>query len=136
MSRSLRLILVPLFLGGILACSKDANAPDASTQLTGHWISADTVEVFTGFDVHMVQDANGIITGNWVGTTRIINGKCDVTFGCAPANIVTGNNLSLRVDLEILGAGSFTGQLATKEMIQGQIIRYGTYYNLKLHRVD
>ncbi len=119
-----------------LGCSKDSNAPDATTQLTGHWISADTVEVFTAFDIRMVQNENGIVRGNWVGKTRITNGKCDFTFGCAPANSVTGSNLSLRIDLEILGAGSFTGQLVSKDVIQGQIVRFGVFYNLRLHKVN
>lgn len=136
MSRSLKLFALATMLAGTSACSKDANAPDASTNLSGHWISVDTVDVFTGFDVVVTQAETGIIKGNWVGTTRIINGKCDAEYGCAPRNIVSGTNLSLRVDLEILGAGSFTGQLATKELIQGQIIRFGVLYNMKLKKVN
>jgi hypothetical protein len=131
-----RIVSLALLAAVATGCSKDANAPDANTPLTGHWIASDTVEVFTGFDVHLVQSGNGSLTGDWVGKTRITNGKCDVTFGCAPSNIVFGSNLNLRVDLEILGAGSFTGQLATKELLEGQIIRLGTVYKLRLHKAN
>ncbi len=135
---SFRSSLSLVALVGVLAaaCAKDPNAPDATTPLTGHWVSSDTVEVFTSFDVHMAQNPNGIIGGNWVGTTRIKNGKCDAEFGCAPRNVVSGSNLSLRVDLDILGAGSFSGQLATKDRIEGKIIRFGVKYGLTLRRVD
>jgi hypothetical protein len=136
MPTTLRSLALAFLLAGVSACSKDSNAPDASTNLSGHWVSSDTVDVFTSFDLLMTQSENGIIKGNWVGTTLITNGKCDLTFGCAPKNIVTGTNLSLRVDIEILGAGSFTGQLATKELIQGQIIRLGQTYNLKLRKTN
>lgn len=132
----LKRLALAFFLASVTGCSKDSNAPDATTNLSGHWVSSDTVDVFTSFDLVMNQSETGIIKGNWVGTTLITNGKCDVEFGCAPKNIVTGTNLSLRVDIEILGAGSFTGQLATKELIQGQIIRLGTIYNLKLRKVN
>lgn len=84
----------------------------------------------------MTQNTRGLIAGKWVGTTRITNGKCDIEFGCAPSNVVSGSNLSLRVELEILGAGSFAGQMATKDRIEGKIIRFGTSYNLTLKRVD
>jgi hypothetical protein len=132
----LKRLALAIFLAGVSACSKDSNAPDANTNLSGHWVSSDTVDVFTSFDLVMNQTETGIIKGNWVGTTLITNGKCDLVFGCAPKNIVTGTNLSLRVDIEILGAGSFTGQLATKELIQGQIIRLGTIYNLRLRKIN
>ena len=131
-TKTLVLVVAAVLIGG---CSKDASAPDANTSLTGHWITSDTVEVFTGFDVHVVQNPNGSLSGSWVGKTRITNGKCDATFGCAPTNTVFGSNLNLHVDLEILGAGSFTGQLATKELLEGQIIRLGTVYHLRLHKV-
>lgn len=136
MSVSSKGLALSVFILLALGCSKDPKAPDATTQLTGHWITADTVEVFTGLDIRMVQKENGALSGNWVGKTRITNGRCDATFGCSPSNVVYGSNLSLRIDLEILGAGSFTGQLASKDVIQGQIIRYGTFYNLRLHRVN
>jgi hypothetical protein len=127
-----------LACGAFLAmgCSKDANAPDANTSVTGHWISSDTVEVITGFDVHIVQNDVGNISGNWVGKTKITNGRCDPNLGCSPTNGVFGGNVNLRVDLEILGAGSFTGQLVTRDELKGRMIRFGLPYDLTLHKVN
>lgn len=122
------IILLPL------GCSKDPNAPDATTSLSGHWVTADTVDVFTGFDLQMAQSDNGLISGNWTGRTRIINGKCDATYGCAPGNTLSGSNLSLKVAVEILGAGTYSAQLVTKDRLDGQIVRFGKSYRLRLHR--
>lgn len=117
-------------------CSKDPNSPDANTSISGRWISSDTVEVFTGLDVRVVQSETGVLGGNWEGKTRIINGKCDATFGCAPKNIIAGTNLSLRIDMEILGVGSYSSQLVTKDQMSGQIVRFGVFYPLRFKRVD
>ncbi len=106
------------------------------TPVSGRWISADTIDVFTGLDVNLVQGDNGLITGDWVGQTRITNGKCDAIYGCSPRNAVTGSNLSLRIDLEILGVGSYMGQLSTKEKLSGHIVRFGVSYPLTLIRVQ
>lgn len=126
-------ILAALLWAGV-GCSKDASAPTALTSISGRWVSSDTVEVFTAFDVNILQNEKGSITGNWVGKTRIVNGKCDVTFGCAPSNNVLGLNLNLRVDLEILGAGSFSGQLKNTDQLEGHIIRLGTVYKMRLQK--
>lgn len=128
--------LAPIIAALLLGCSKNPNAPDANTPLTGRWITSDTVEVFTGFDVHMVQASNGLISGSWVGTTRITGGKCDATYGCNPGNTVSGSNLSLKVDLAILGAGTYSAQLVTKDQLDGQIVRFGVSYRLRLRRID
>jgi len=136
MQKCLKHIPLVALLATAAACSKDPNAPDATTSLTGRWLTSDTVEVFTAFDVHLSQNAQGLISGNWVGKTRITNGQCDAIFTCAPANIVFGSNLSLGVELQILGAGLFNGQLVTKTEIEGQINRYGMLYKLRLHKID
>lgn len=133
---ALKSVAVAALILGALGCSKDPNFPNATTSLSGRWVSSDTVDVFTGFDVQVTQAANGVISGNWKGTTRITNGRCDAIYGCAPANTVSGTHLSLRVDLEILGAGSFVGQFATKDLIEGQIIRFGLPYRLRLQRAN
>ncbi len=115
-------------------CSKNPNAPDAKSSVSGRWVSADTVDVFTGFDLQMVQDEKGFIGGSWTGKTRILNGKCDPEFGCNPSNSVSGSNLSLKVTIDILGAGTYVGQLSTRDVIQGKIIRFGIFYDLTLKR--
>lgn len=125
-----------LLCAATLACSKDPNAPDAKTSITGRWVSTDTVEVFTGLDLRVVQSETGVLSGNWEGKTRITNGKCDATFGCAPRNTIGGTNVSLRIDMEILGVGSYSGQLMTKDLMFGQIVRFGVNYPLRLRRVD
>ncbi len=119
-----------------LGCSKDPNAPDATTSLSGHWVTADTVDVFTGFDLQMAQSDDGLISGNWTAKTRIINGKCDAIFGCAPGNMLRGSNLSLKVTLAILGAGTYSAQLVTKDRLDGQIVRFEKSYRLRLHRIN
>lgn len=129
-------LLSAAFLFLAAACSKDPNFPDANTSLSGHWVSADTVDVFTALDLHVTQAPSGLIAGNWTGKTRITNGKCDLEFGCSPANTVSGSNLSLSVNLEILGVGSFEGQLASRDQLTGKIVRLGVFYNLNLRRVD
>lgn len=116
-------------------CSKDASSPDAKTSVEGHWVASDTVGVFTGFDIRMTQAENGTISGRWVGKTRITNGKCDAEFGCAPSNIVFGSHLNLRVDIQILGAGGFTGQMASRDAIVGDINRFGVLYRLRMRKV-
>lgn len=133
---SLRTISLSIVAFIALGCGKNPNVPDANTSVSGHWISSDTVEVLTKFDVQMIQSQSGLITGSWIGKTRVVNGSCDSTLGCAPTNSVNGSNLSLRVELDILGAGSFAGQLAERNRIVGKMVRFGILYEMTLQRVD
>lgn len=107
------------------ACSKDPNAPDATTPVTGTWVSTDTVAVFTGFHLNIVQSDNGLLSGTWNGTTKVVNGSCSADLTCTPSNILFGSNLSLSVELQVLGAGTFVGQLKTKNELVGHFLSYG-----------
>lgn len=107
-------------LFGASACGPDLNSP-GKINVTGTWVSADTVATITAIRLRLTQAADGGITGDWTGTGSAANEYC---FGrqCTLENIVIGGNTVVGIAIEILGGGKFTGQ-TTGNTMHGDLLR-------------
>lgn len=81
----------------------------------------------------LVQPAPGIITGKWTADGRTDN-ACTPGAACGDSSIVSGRNEVAQVVLDLLGAGTFVGELATKDTLKGVIRSAGTNYHVKFGR--
>jgi hypothetical protein len=119
-------------LAATAACGHEPTDP-SSTDLTGLWKSTDQDLYIRNIRLTLVQPAPGIITGKWVADGRTDN-VCAPNVPCGDSSIVTGRNEVAQVVLELLGAGTFVGELATKDTLKGIIRSQGTNYHVTFGR--
>lgn len=116
----------------IIACGREPTDP-SSTDLTGEWRSFDQDLYIRNIRLVLVQPAPGIITGKWTADGRTDN-ACTPGRACGDSSIVSGRNEVAQVVLDLLGAGTFVGELATKDTLKGVIRSQGTNYHVKFGR--
>ena len=117
---------------GIAACGREPTDP-SSTDLTGEWRSFDRDLYITNIRLTLVQVAPGIITGKWTADGRTDN-VCAPNRQCGDSSVVTGRNEVAQVVLDLLGAGTFVGELAKKDTLKGIIRSQGTNYHVTFGR--
>jgi hypothetical protein len=115
------------------ACGPELTDP-ADSNVTGVWTSADTVGGIYNVRLDLAQDESSGVTGRWSGQADSVNGQCPADTGCAPTNDVTGSNTVLQLHLEILGAGTFTGQVVTADAFRGNLARSGSNFSIRFTR--
>lgn len=125
-------ILASLALVAASACGNEPTDPSA-TDLTGQWRSFDRDLYITNIRLTLVQPAQGIITGKWTADGRTDN-VCPTDRPCGDSSIVTGRNEVAQVVLDLLGAGTFVGELAKKDTLKGIIRSQGTNYHVTFGR--
>ena len=103
-------------------CAAEPTDPSKS-DLTGVWKSFDPDLYIRNIVLTLEQPSPGIVVGKWRADGRTDNG-CVPNVYCADSSIVTGRNEVAQVYLELLGAGSFVGELAKADTLKG-IIRSG-----------
>ena len=101
------------------ACAAEPTDP-AKSDLTGTWQSFDPDLYIRNIRMVLHQPAPGIIVGKWRADGRTDN-SCTPGVPCADSSIVTGRNEIAQVVLELLGAGTFVGELATADTLKGII---------------
>lgn len=114
------------------ACGHEPTDPSA-TDLTGLWRSSDQDLYIRNIRLTLIQPAPGIVTGKWVADGRTDN-VCAPNVPCGDSSIVTGRNEVAQVVLELLGAGTFVGELAKKDTLKGVIRTQGTNYHVTFGR--
>jgi hypothetical protein len=116
----MRLSVLILALAAMAACGPDLNSP-SSTSLTGKW--------------HLTQNTSGDITGGWSGLLTGGHLSCPENSICPAANTITGRNTVVGVTIEILGVGTFTGQLENGNTLRGDILRFDGDFKTKFTKV-
>jgi len=116
------------------ACGPELTEP-ADSNVTGAWMSPDTVDRIYNIRLDLAQDESGAVSGSWSGQADSVNGQCPADTGCAPTNDVTGSNTVLQLHLEILGAGTFTGQVIAADVFRGNFARSGSNYAIRFTRL-
>jgi hypothetical protein len=116
----------------VIACGREPTDP-SSTDLTGQWRSFDQDLYIRNIRMVLVQPAPGIITGKWTADGRTDN-ACTPGAACGDSSLVSGRNEVAQVVLDLLGAGTFVGELATKDTLKGVIRSAGTNYHVKFGR--
>ena len=81
----------------------------------------------------LVQPAPGIVAGKWTADGRTDN-ACKPNVACGDSSIVTGRNEVAQVVLDLLGAGTFVGELAKRDTLKGIIRSQGSNYHVTFGR--
>jgi hypothetical protein len=131
-SRFTNVLFAAFVAAAIVACGREPTDP-SSTDLTGEWRSFDQDLYIRNIRLVLVQPSPGVITGKWAADGRTDN-VCTPGVACGDSSIVTGRNEVAQVVLDLLGAGTFVGELATKDTLKGIIRSAGTNFHVKFGR--
>jgi hypothetical protein len=115
-----------------IACGSDPTDPSDS-DLTGTWKSFDRDLYITNIELTLIQPSPGIVVGKWRAQGRTDN-ACTPGVPCADSSYVTGRNEISQVVLELLGAGTFVGELAKPDTLRGIIRSSGSNYHVTFAR--
>ena len=116
----------------IAACAAEPTDP-ARSDLTGVWQSFDQDLYIRNIRLTLQQPSPGIVSGKWRADGRTDN-VCTPGIECADSSIVTGRNEVAQVVLELLGAGTFVGELATADTLKGIIRSQGKNFHVTFGR--
>lgn len=114
------------------ACGREPTDP-SRTDISGVWRSPDRDLYITNIRMTLLQASPGVVTGKWVADGRTDN-LCTPGVPCGDSSVVSGRNEVSQVVLELLGAGTFVGELATKDTLKGIIRSQGTNYHVTFAR--
>ncbi len=98
-------------------CSAEPTDPSKS-DLTGVWRSFDQDLFIRNITMQLDQPSPGIVVGKWRADGRTDN-SCTPGVACADSSIVAGRNEVAQVVLDLLGAGTFVGELAKRDTLKG-----------------
>lgn len=130
----MRLLLLIFAAAAITACGPDLNSP-SSTSITGKWQSADSISYFYNLKMDLSQTTSGDLTGAWTGLLTGGHLSCPENTICSAANTITGRNTVVGVTIEILGVGTFTGQMENGNTLRGDILRFDGDFRTKFTKV-
>ena len=119
-------------LVGAVACGREPTDPSL-TDISGVWRSFDQDLYIRNIRLSLLQPAPGVVTGKWTADGRTDNG-CSAGVPCGDSSVVSGRNEVSQVVLELLGAGTFVGELAKKDTLIGIIRSRGTNYHVTFGR--
>lgn len=114
------------------ACGREPTDPSKS-DLSGVWRSFDRDLYIFNIEMTLTQPAPGIVAGKWRAQGRTDN-TCTPGVFCADSSTVFGRNEVAQVVLELLGAGTFVGELATADTLKGAIRSQGTNFHVTFAR--
>ncbi len=116
----------------VAACGDEPTDP-SGVDMTGTWRSFDRDQYITNIVLTLTQPAPGVVTGKWRADGRVDN-ACTPGVPCADSSIVIGRNEVSQVVLELLGAGTFVGELTEPDSLKGVIRSSGSNYHVKFGR--
>ena len=114
------------------ACAAEPTDP-AKSDLTGTWQSFDQDLFIRNIRMVLHQPAPGVIVGKWRADGRTDN-ACTPGVPCADSSIVSGRSEVAQVVLELLGAGTFVGELATADTLKGIMRSQGKNFHVTFGR--
>lgn len=115
-----------------VACGREPTDPSL-TDISGQWRSFDRDLYITNIRLALVQPSPGVVAGKWTADGRTDN-FCAPNLPCGDSSIVSGRNEVAQVVLELLGAGTFVGELAKQDTLKGIIRSQGTNYHVTFGR--
>jgi hypothetical protein len=101
-------------------CAPEPSAP-ATTDLGGIWTSNAHLFSLSQIKLTLVQEANGIVSGGWSARGDGGTGGCAPGVPCDASGHLIGVNTVSKVNLELLGAGSFEGVLMEPTRLRGAL---------------
>ncbi|HUQ47823.1 MAG TPA: hypothetical protein VM053_06200 [Gemmatimonadaceae bacterium] len=115
-----------------VACGREPTDP-SSTSISGQWKSFDQDLYIRNIRLSLLEPSPGVVTGKWTADGRTDN-FCAPAVPCRDSSVVSGRNEVSQVVLELLGAGTFVGELATQDTLRGIIRSSGTNYHVTFAR--
>lgn len=111
--------LTPIAVLALAACGREPTDP-SETSLAGVWFSPDRALFINNIEMTLVQPSPGVVVGKWRAAGRTDN-SCPPGSACGDSSIVYGRNEVAQVVLDLLGAGTFVGELARSDTLKGVI---------------
>lgn len=115
-----------------IACGREPTDP-SRTNISGQWKSFDRDLYITNIRLSLIEPSPGVVSGKWTADGRTDN-VCTPGVPCGDSSVVTGRNEVAQVVLELLGAGTFVGELASKDTLIGIIRSQGTNFHVTFAR--
>jgi hypothetical protein len=100
------------------ACAPEPTTP-STVDLGGVWTSSAHLFSFSQFKLTLVQEPKGIVSGQWAAHGDGGAGGCAPNVPCEANGTLIGLNTVAKINLELLGAGSFEGALIEPTKIRG-----------------
>ena len=116
----------------IAACAAEPTDP-ADSDLAGTWQSFDQDLHIRNIRMVLHQPSPGVVVGTWRADGRTDN-SCVPNVPCGDSSVVAGRNERSQVVLELLGAGTFVGELAKTDTLKGIIRSEGKNFHVKFGR--
>lgn len=113
--------IASIIIGSLMiaaGCAPEPSAP-ATTSLGGVWTANAHLFSFSQFKLTLVQEPNGIVSGGWSARGDGGAGGCAPSVPCDAFGNLIGVNTVSKVNLELLGAGSFEGVLTEPTRLRG-----------------
>lgn len=126
------LLLASAVVLAAAGCGREPTDPSDS-DLTGTWKSFNRNLYIANIEMRLTQPSPGIIVGKWRAEGRTDN-LCTPGLPCADSSIVYGRNEVAQVVLDLLGAGTFVGELAKADTLKGIIRSQGQNFHVTFGR--
>jgi hypothetical protein len=100
------------------ACAPEPTTP-SGVDIGGVWTSSAHLFSFSQFKLTLVQEPKGIVSGSWAAHGDGGAGGCAPNVPCEAFGNLIGLNTVSKINLELLGAGSFEGVLIEPTRLRG-----------------
>ena len=100
------------------ACAPEPTTP-SSVDVGGVWTSNAHLFSFSQWKLTLVQEPKGIVSGTWAAHGDGGAGGCAPNVPCEASGNLIGLNTVAKINLELLGAGSFEGALLEPTKLRG-----------------
>ena len=100
------------------ACAPEPTDP-SDVSLAGTWTSNAHLYTLSNFRMVIVQEPQGIVSGNWFAKGDGGGGGCAEATPCDATGELIGRNTVSQVEIALLGAGRFEGALLSNSKLRG-----------------
>jgi len=115
-------------------CAPEPSAP-STVSLQGVWTANAHLFSLSQFELTLVQEPKGIVSGGWSARGDGGGGGCAVGVPCDAFGDLIGVNTVSKVAFELLGAGSFEGVLLEQTRLRGTFSAPGGFDTITFTRV-
>ena len=118
----------------LVTCGPPLTEP-SSHNISGQWISSDRIGPIYDISMDISQTPAGDVSGKWAGKASPSNAACPGGLGTNPTGPVSGTNKALGLNLAVVGAGDFQGQVISPTALRGSVYSCGVFYPIAFSAV-
>jgi hypothetical protein len=116
-----------LLIMPVIACAPEPTTP-SDEDLGGVWTANAHLYTLSNFRMEILQEPEGIVSGDWFATRDGSAGGCPLAAPCDATGELIGRNTVSQVEIELIGAGRFEGVLIETNRLRG-IFAVGESYD-------